>query len=357
VRADYLLLLMRDSFGARLRLHREQKHVSLGEVAEQTKIKASLLEGLERDDISQWPAGIFRRAYVRAYAAAIGFDPDTAVREFLAVYTNPAETAEPPPPAPSGLRGLFESFRRRPSIAIPASVSESASAAAGKRIVEDPPTTAVKEAPAEPVEPTVTAQAEAPMVPSSESPAARPGPRAVDAPVRAPDAGLKAADLLAAARVCTELGRVEDAGQIVPLLGEAAKVLRARGLIVWVWDSAGEELKPALVHGYSGKVRARLRGVSASADNLTAAAYRAAAPLGRSGALAVPLLAASGCAGVLAIEVDNGREQETDVRALATFFAAMLTQFVASPAAEAREVDPPEAPGTPVPAVSAVQPR
>jgi hypothetical protein len=35
----------------------------------------------------------------------------------------------------------------------------------------------------------------------------------------------------------------------------------------------------------------------------------------------------------------------------------MLTQFVASPAAEAREVDPPEAPGTPVPAVSAVQPR
>ena len=79
---------MNETFGARVRQHRERRGLTLAEVAEQTKIKASLLDGLERDDISQWPAGIFRRAYVRAYAGAIGFDADKAVREFLDAHTH-----------------------------------------------------------------------------------------------------------------------------------------------------------------------------------------------------------------------------------------------------------------------------
>ena len=58
---------MPDSFGTRLRQQREQRQISLTTIAEQTKIKMSLLEGLERDDISQWPIGIFRRAFVRSY--------------------------------------------------------------------------------------------------------------------------------------------------------------------------------------------------------------------------------------------------------------------------------------------------
>jgi cytoskeletal protein RodZ len=47
-----------------------------------TRIKLSLLDAQERDDVSQWPSGIFRRAYIRAYAHAIGPDPDVVVREF-----------------------------------------------------------------------------------------------------------------------------------------------------------------------------------------------------------------------------------------------------------------------------------
>src|SRR5437763_11788910 len=82
---------MPESIGARLRQHRQQRGMSLPDVAEQTKINKSLLEGLERDDVSQWPAGIFRRAYVRAYAAAIGFDAAAAVREFLALHPEPVE--------------------------------------------------------------------------------------------------------------------------------------------------------------------------------------------------------------------------------------------------------------------------
>jgi hypothetical protein len=40
------------------------------------------LEGLEGDDISRWPGGIFRRAFVRAYAESVGLDADAVFRRF-----------------------------------------------------------------------------------------------------------------------------------------------------------------------------------------------------------------------------------------------------------------------------------
>jgi cytoskeleton protein RodZ len=71
---------MPESLGARLRQQREDRKIALATIAEQTKIKLSLLEALERDDVSHWPAGIFRRAFIRAYAHAIGLDPDVVIR-------------------------------------------------------------------------------------------------------------------------------------------------------------------------------------------------------------------------------------------------------------------------------------
>ena len=50
---------MSSTFGERLRLQREQKQISLAAVSEQTKIKLSLLEALERDDLAHWPLGLF----------------------------------------------------------------------------------------------------------------------------------------------------------------------------------------------------------------------------------------------------------------------------------------------------------
>src|SRR5512141_2327712 len=80
-----------ETFGTRLRERREQQQISLSTIAEQTTIKLSLLEALERDDVSHWPSGIFRRAFIRAYAHAIGLEPDIIVREFLQLYPDPAE--------------------------------------------------------------------------------------------------------------------------------------------------------------------------------------------------------------------------------------------------------------------------
>src|SRR3954469_11347762 len=86
---------MPDSFGARLRRRREGQQIALSTIAEQTKIKLSLLEALERDDVSHWPAGIFRRAFIRTYADAIGLNPDVIVREFLECHPDPIEEVTP----------------------------------------------------------------------------------------------------------------------------------------------------------------------------------------------------------------------------------------------------------------------
>jgi cytoskeleton protein RodZ len=80
---------MDSTFGARLRVQREEQQIPLATIAEQTKIKLSLLEGLERDDLSRWPTGIFRRSYFRAYARAIGLEPDRMLNEFQAAYPDP----------------------------------------------------------------------------------------------------------------------------------------------------------------------------------------------------------------------------------------------------------------------------
>src|SRR3954462_15482317 len=87
------------TFGPRLRQERERRQISLKSIAENTKISRSLLEALERDDVSRWPTGIFRRSFVRAYAKAIGLDPDEVVREFGERFPDPMITAPEPSPA------------------------------------------------------------------------------------------------------------------------------------------------------------------------------------------------------------------------------------------------------------------
>jgi len=82
---------MSESFGARLRAERERREITLESISNNTKISVSLLDGLERDDVSRWPSGIFCRSYVRSYAQAVGLDPDAIVREFLGCYPDRVE--------------------------------------------------------------------------------------------------------------------------------------------------------------------------------------------------------------------------------------------------------------------------
>ena len=87
------------SLCARLRRERERRQIALSSISANTKISASLFEALERGDVSRWPSGIFRRSFIRAYAVAIGLDPDTVAREFLEQFPDPLDP--PAPAAPS----------------------------------------------------------------------------------------------------------------------------------------------------------------------------------------------------------------------------------------------------------------
>lgn len=75
-------VMSRDAFGPNLRRLRLQRQVTVEQIADVTKIAASLFHGLEKNDFSRWPSGVYARAYVRQYAAAVGADPDIAVDEF-----------------------------------------------------------------------------------------------------------------------------------------------------------------------------------------------------------------------------------------------------------------------------------
>jgi len=72
----------RDAFGPNLRRQRLERGVSLEEIAQSTKVIVSLWAGLERNDLSRWPTGIYARSYLRDYARAIGADPESTVDEF-----------------------------------------------------------------------------------------------------------------------------------------------------------------------------------------------------------------------------------------------------------------------------------
>jgi transcriptional regulator with XRE-family HTH domain len=289
---------MPEKLGARLRQRREQQKIALSTIAEQTKIKASLLEELERDDVSHWPTGIFRRAFIRAYALAIGLDPDGIVREFLERFPDPVEDLVSPDVAspgddetgasvgpPTRFRYLVDSTLSRLGLGNGQKVRP---ADASSPVAARPPTVVV------PTDP----------------------------------------DLLAAANLCTQLGRLDKTSDVAPLLHEVVRILDAVGLVVWVWHADAAELRPALAQGYSEKVLSQLPPVRSDADNATAAAFRSAQACAvdgsslTSGALVVPLITAAGCLGALAMELRHGGEHTGWVRALVMIFAAQLARVI-----------------------------
>jgi transcriptional regulator with XRE-family HTH domain len=335
---------MPETFGARLRRRREERGVALLTIAQQTKIKASLLEGLEKDDLSQWPSSVYRRAFVRAYARAVDLDPEVVVQEFLQAHPDPPEVDvlaamasaldrnDGHPRRASGFRRVmgsaFESLSRRPRAAVGEDRADSL-------ISNSPPTVVASVAP-----PPATTSGGANGNGSLSAPtngdrplsANEPSPEipTVEAPVEAAALTASEPDLPSIAQLCTEFGRVAQLTDIGPLLDRAAELLDAKGLIVWLWDESAAHLTPALVYGYSDKLVSQLPKVSHDADNPTAAAFRSAESRvcgdGQDvcGALVVPLLTPAGCAGVLAVELQRGREGTSSAVAVATILAAQI---------------------------------
>ena len=91
-----------ESFGARLKREREQRKITLDEIAVSTKIGTRFLAAIEEDHFDQLPGGIFNKGFVRAYARHLGMDENQAIADFVAA-TEPV-LPEPPPPRRPGTR-------------------------------------------------------------------------------------------------------------------------------------------------------------------------------------------------------------------------------------------------------------
>jgi hypothetical protein len=151
-------------------------------------------------------------------------------------------------------------------------------------------------------------------------------------PVAASDTAARET-LLAAADLCTSLARVTDSGELGGLLAQMSRQLDAAGVIVWLVDSQGLSLRPALSHGYPAEALARVGRLELTTDNATARAFRLVRPqtvAGKEsspGAIVVPITSGAGCVGVVAAELRHGREQDPSTLALARIFAAQLASL------------------------------
>jgi Helix-turn-helix domain/GAF domain len=310
---------MEMSFGARLRQQREERHIPLEDISAQTKIKASLLEGLEGDDLSRWPQGIFRRAYVRAYAQAVGLEPDAVLQQFLALYPEPHEeqplvAPESPKRPPTRLRFLlsaaFETARQ--------AVADNREGSRGRL---DQVTLVSRPERVEPVEERM----------DRAEPVERTGTRDVEPADIAPPFMPPA--LAAVAEVCTRVGQASKLAQLERPLADTVRMLNAVGAVLWTWEPRKTALRPRVSYGYAEDVLARFPLVGRDADNAIGAAFRSGniavveGTDGETGAIAVPLLGPDGCVGVLALEVRNGDERNVALHAVASIVAAQFVSF------------------------------
>ena len=203
----------------------------------------------------------------------------------------------------------------------------------------------VHRAPPEPVAALPTAPSIVFEAPKPKSHTVRVIPKAVvaEAPPPQPAAEPRpVVDLDRVATLCRDLARVPDTQALPALLERTAAVLDASGLVVWIADPDGRELSPILIHGYPPKLASRLGTIAKDAGNVTASAFRTGllqtvkGDAVSAGAIAVPLVAASGCVGVMAAEMKNGGEQQGPVLAAASIVASQLATLVGPPSARSR---------------------
>jgi cytoskeleton protein RodZ len=88
---------MSSTLGEKLRQAREERGISISEVAEQTRISPLYIESIENDNYKPLPGGIFNKGFVKSYAKYVGVDEHEALQEYARLAaTIEAQEAEPP---------------------------------------------------------------------------------------------------------------------------------------------------------------------------------------------------------------------------------------------------------------------
>jgi cytoskeleton protein RodZ len=72
--------------GTRLKQARERRKLSLADISTRTKISVHALDAIERNDFNRLPTGVFRKAFIKAFAAEVGADGEALVSEYHEAY-------------------------------------------------------------------------------------------------------------------------------------------------------------------------------------------------------------------------------------------------------------------------------
>lgn len=75
--------------GALLRRYREERGVSLRDIANQSKIGTRYLEYIEGDRLDMLPAAVYLRGFLQEYARALGLDPRRTANAYMAQFPRP----------------------------------------------------------------------------------------------------------------------------------------------------------------------------------------------------------------------------------------------------------------------------
>lgn len=85
---------MAETLGEKLKAAREERGITVSEVAEQTRIAPMYIECIENDNYKPLPGGIFNKGFVKSYARFIGFDEQEALQEYARIATKVEGTEE-----------------------------------------------------------------------------------------------------------------------------------------------------------------------------------------------------------------------------------------------------------------------
>jgi hypothetical protein len=309
---------MPETFGDRLRQKRELRGVGLTAIAEDTKISVGLLDALEHDDLSHWPAGIFRRSFVRSYARAIGLDPEVTVREFCEAHPDPI-----PDPEPGDIERMLADTapREESNGGVRSRLGLMFHALATSRNSTETPGFG-------------RLGAAAPPPRSSATPSTR-ATESVREPTHPPVEFTTRIDLTVLAKLCTNLAAAQTIEDALGTVDAVAEMIGTVGVIAWKARADTARLVPVAACGYPPSLLARVPEVPCDADNATAAAFRSsetcvvASTDRTNGAITVPIVGTAGCIGVLAIEVNAGIERDQQVQAIVAIVAAQLSGVLA----------------------------
>jgi len=85
---------MSSTLGEKLRQAREERGISINEVAEQTRISAQYLQAIENDDYKPLPGGIFNKGFLKSYARYVGYNEQDALHEYSQLVAAGAEKSQ-----------------------------------------------------------------------------------------------------------------------------------------------------------------------------------------------------------------------------------------------------------------------